>query len=222
MSTYWHLGWSVAEIPLQRDKRRHFCPSCHQKRVVEFGEYLCQEILKAVPHRHFILSIPKILRRYFLYDRKILSDLSRCGWESLKVFFQETVSEEGAVPGAVMAIQRKKADHDELIPSILEAEGSSKEYRKNLARLIQKIYEVDPLTCPKCSGAMKVISVIEDGEVIKKILKHFGLWEIKERPPPKSGALEPNVRIDTSDSQVPPCEDHIYCDPECPCEAYAS
>ena len=47
-------------------KRRHFCPSCHQKRVVEFGEYLCEEILKAVPHRHFVFSIPKILRRYFL------------------------------------------------------------------------------------------------------------------------------------------------------------
>ena len=35
-------------------KRRHFCPSCHQKRVVEFGEWLCQEVIKAVPHRHFI------------------------------------------------------------------------------------------------------------------------------------------------------------------------
>jgi len=27
-------------------KRRHFCPSCHKKRVVEFGEWLCEEILK--------------------------------------------------------------------------------------------------------------------------------------------------------------------------------
>ena len=54
-------------------KRRHFCPSCHQKRVVEFGEWLCEEVLKAVPHRHFVFSIPKILRRYFLYDRKLLS-----------------------------------------------------------------------------------------------------------------------------------------------------
>jgi hypothetical protein len=31
-------------------KRRHFFPSCHQKRVVEFGEWLCQEAIKAVPH----------------------------------------------------------------------------------------------------------------------------------------------------------------------------
>jgi hypothetical protein len=73
--------------------------------VVEFGEYLCEEILKAVPHRHFILSIPKILRRYFLYDRSLLSDLSRCGWESLKAFFHETLNEKDAVHGAVIAIQ---------------------------------------------------------------------------------------------------------------------
>ena len=86
-------------------KRRHLCPSCHQKRVVEFGEWLCEEVIKAVPHRHFILSIPKILRRYFLFDRKLLSEMSRCGWESLKDFFQETTPEEGAVPGAAVAIQ---------------------------------------------------------------------------------------------------------------------
>ncbi len=41
-------------------KRRHFCPSRHQKRVVEFGEWLCQDVVKAVPHRHVVLSIPKI------------------------------------------------------------------------------------------------------------------------------------------------------------------
>ena len=35
-------------------KRRHFCPSCHQKRVVEFGEWLCKEVAKAIPHRHVV------------------------------------------------------------------------------------------------------------------------------------------------------------------------
>ena len=62
-------------------KRRHFCPSCHQKRVMEPDEWLCQEVVKAVPpvcvrrtgrHRHVVFIIPKILRRYFLYDRKPL------------------------------------------------------------------------------------------------------------------------------------------------------
>ena len=41
--------------------------------------------------------------------------------------------------------KRKKNDQDERIPSILEPDGSSKEYRRNWARLIQKIYEVDSL-----------------------------------------------------------------------------
>jgi len=43
--------------------------------------------------------------------------------------------------------KRKKRDSDELIPSILESEESSKEYRRNWARLIEEIYEVAPLTC---------------------------------------------------------------------------
>jgi hypothetical protein len=34
-----------------------------------------------------------------------MNELSRCAWETLKVFFQETVPEEDAVPGAVIAIQ---------------------------------------------------------------------------------------------------------------------
>jgi hypothetical protein len=47
---------------------------------------------------------------------------------------------------------------------------------KNWARLIQKIYEVDPLTCPKCLGTMQIISFIEDREVTKTPLKYRGLW----------------------------------------------
>ena len=100
--------------------------------------------------------------------------------------------------------KRKMLEEDELIPSILESSDSSKESRKNWARLIQKIYEVDPLTCPKCFGVMKVISVIEDEEIVKKILKHLGLWDRKARPPPKATG-PPKVReysIDYSMSQL--------------------
>jgi alkyl hydroperoxide reductase subunit AhpC len=39
-----------------------------------------------------------------------------------------------------------------------------------LARLIQKIFEVDPLTCPKIRGITRIISFIENREVIKAIL----------------------------------------------------
>jgi hypothetical protein len=42
------------------------------------------------------------------------------------------------------------------------SEEGAKKYRKNWARLIQKIYEADPLTCPKCQGRMKIITFIEN------------------------------------------------------------
>jgi len=73
--------------------------------VVEFGEWLCSYVFKKAPYRHFVFSIPKILRRYFLYDRDLLSNLSRCAWESLKLFLQEAVPERNPIPGAVIAIQ---------------------------------------------------------------------------------------------------------------------
>jgi hypothetical protein len=41
--------------------------------------------------------------------------------------------------------KRKKAEADEVIPYILEPELTEKAFRQNWARLIQKIYEVDPL-----------------------------------------------------------------------------
>jgi len=332
------------------------------------------EVIKKVPHRHFILSIPKLLRRYFLYDRKLLSYLSRCAWEALKEFYQGLVDEDGSVPGAAIAIQtfgdflgfnphthilisdgcfygkgtfkvapkfhlkdlealfqhkvlkmllkkgkitkelislllswrhsgfnvhcgkriwpddeeaienlaryiirasfsqermtylrdeskvvyqskdgnrtktfdalewlaamcshvpdrgeqmvryygyysnvlrgkRKKEQKDDIIPCIIEEDGISPEQRKAWARLIQKIYEVDPLTCPKCHGSMKIIAFIEQEEVIKKILKHLGLWEVKGRPPPKVHSPPAERYTDYSDSQITPWDDD-YSDPD--------
>jgi hypothetical protein len=75
---------------------------------------------------------------------------------------------------------------------MLETDQSSKEYRKNWARLIQKIYEVDPLTCPKCQGTMRIISFIEDWEVIKANLTHLGLWLAKSNLPQGACPTCPN------------------------------
>ena len=86
-------------------KKRHFCPSCHQKRVVEFGEWLCAEVLKYVPHRQSVFSIPKRLRIYFMMDRRLLAKLSQCAWKVLSRYLKQTVAFEDAVPGAVIAVQ---------------------------------------------------------------------------------------------------------------------
>jgi hypothetical protein len=61
------------------------------------------------------------------------------------------------------------------------------------ARLIRKVYEVDPLECPKCKGPMRVIALIEGPGVIRRILEHLGLWAplAAERSPPLAAASWP-------------------------------
>jgi len=43
------------------------------------------------------------------------------------------------------------------------------------ARLITQVYAVDPLICARCGSAMRILAVIEQLEVIAKILAHLGL-----------------------------------------------
>ena len=73
-------------------KGRHFCPSCHQKRVVEYGEWLLTDVLKKVPHRHWVFGIPKRLRIYFMYDHSPLGKLSTCAWNVMSAFLKSAES----------------------------------------------------------------------------------------------------------------------------------
>lgn len=341
-------------------KRRHFCPSCHQKRVVEFGEFLYEEVLQQVPHRQWVFSIPKRLRPYFLYDRTLLRKLSQCAWKILSCYLEKGVVIEDPMPGAVIAVQtfgdflnfnphlhiiatdgcfgkdgsfmravvpnaahleplfrlevlkmlkregkitdvvienmdtwhhsgfhvycgdviqpddedglerlaryvirapisqerilyvaasetthgisqvihmgknsslqeqftaldwlarlvthipnkgeqlvryygfysnkargvRKKMETAKAegletstpVLSLMENSLSRKAFRRNWARLIQKIYHADPLLCTKCNGTMRIISFIEEEAAIKKILKHLNLWMPNIHDPPE-------------------------------------
>ncbi len=56
--------------------------------------------------------------------------------------------------------------------------------RRAWARLIRKVWRADPLVCPKCSGPLRIISLIENSSIIEKILRHLKLWDLPERPPP--------------------------------------
>ena len=55
------------------------------------------------------------------------------------------------------------------------------------AKMIRKVYEVDPLTCPQCGEQMRVTALIEDAAVIERILSWLGLWD----PLPACGPLPP-------------------------------
>ena len=363
--------------------------------MIEFGERLCEDVLKYVPHRQWVFSIPKRLRIYFMLDRSLLAKLSQCAWYVLLGYLRSGISYEDAVAGGVIAVQtfgdfqnfnphlhiiatdgcfygnggfmvgpkpspsdlenafrrevfkmlknegkindfvienmmnwhhsgfnvycgeaiwphneeglenlaryvirasfsqermiyipasdcsdgvakviydakdgkssktydaldwlaqlvvhipdrgeqmvryygyysnksrgmRIKQGIDDEVPALAESDVSPKEFRKSWARLIQKVYNVDPLLCPKCQGSMRIISFIEDSDVIRKILKHLGLpacashadrWDIKRKPPPLANA--PPIDVFPAYDQPPaPTADDYLIDPDYPAEAY--
>ncbi len=55
---------------------------------------------------------------------------------------------------------------------------------KGWAEMIRKVYETDPLLCPRCGGEMRIIAFIEDHKVIDRIIRHLKLTFEAERPLP--------------------------------------
>jgi hypothetical protein len=49
----------------------------------------------------------------------------------------------------------------------------SAERRAAWAWLIAKVYEADPMVCPRCGSPMKVLAVITDRSEVAKILRHL-------------------------------------------------
>ena len=77
-----------------------------------------------------------------------------------------------------------------VMPPVAQPVTSGEEAQPNTKRsparylwaiLIARIYEVFPLLCLHCGGQMRLISFINDGAEIRKILDHIGV----ESSPPK-------------------------------------
>jgi len=107
-------SWIYFSIQLQRTlvpgvSFLAYLPSCHNKKVVQFGHHLKETVLYPVPHRQYVFSVPKILRRFFFYDRKLLGRLSQCAVKSLTKFFQLILGKKTGIPGVVVAIQTSTA-----------------------------------------------------------------------------------------------------------------
>jgi len=74
---------------------------------------------------------------------------------------------------------------------------------------------------------MRIISFIEDREVIKAILKHLGLWLVKSKPvpylirePTPKAQAPPAGYLSDPLSQLPRNDDPPYRDPDSPWDAY--
>jgi len=78
------------------------CPSCMQRRSLDFAEFVNEEVLEQVPYRHVVTTVPKVLRRYFLRDRALLRELGHCVWKTLCRGLRTALEDPRVVPGAIL------------------------------------------------------------------------------------------------------------------------
>ena len=85
-------------------KTSKFCPSCHQKKVQATGAFIVDEVLAPVPHRHYVLALPRMLRPYFQHHRHLLRNLCTLGQECLRDFLRTALDLPAGLPAFVMTI----------------------------------------------------------------------------------------------------------------------
>ena len=82
---------------------------------------------------------------------------------------------------------RRRGERAKLAP-LDQTETIETDYRREFtkstwAACIKRIYEIDPLECPKCKSQMRIIAFIQDAHSIKDIMKAQGIPDFQAPPP---------------------------------------
>jgi len=83
--------------------------------------------------------------------------------------------------GCYSSVQRGRRHGQEMPPLVpfplSDDTAPAKVARSSWARFIKNIFTADPLLCPDCGGAMRIIAFIEDPRDVRAILVHLLLWD---------------------------------------------
>jgi hypothetical protein len=60
--------------------------------------------------------------------------------------------------------------------------------RVDWAELLRRTFDFDVFSCPRCGGRRRVLALLTQGSVIRRILRHLHLPEL---PPPQAPARGP-------------------------------
>jgi len=124
-------------------------------------------------------------------------------------------------PFSISRVLRAKAEREgqseapsASLPPDDEPSGS-REARRRWAALIQRVFEVDPLECPECSGTMRVISFIERRQSfrVERILRHCELGDPPTRGPPEREAA--SAEVSATDLEIEPDPEYEQWLPAC-------
>ena len=180
---------------------RCFCPSCHEQRALEKAAWVAEHVCAEVPHRQFVCTIPKRLRIYFRFERRLLGDLCRAAGRTVITVYRSASGRPDAVPGVVGAIQtfgQLAHFHPHVHALVTEGvflpeSGGFLPLPKLATQPLLKLWEQEVFALLLREGKstqevvqMKIIAFIQrrQTEVIEKILRHCGLWEESSAPGP--------------------------------------
>src|SRR3989304_6840910 len=99
--------------------------------------------------------------------------------------------------------ERRENKEDQSI-GIQETKGTGRA-SSTWARLIHRIFEVNPLQCIKCGGNMRIVAFITDYQSSKSILKHIGEETIRPPPIPTDNISDPAFW-----DSIPPVESYSH------------
>ena len=104
------------------------------------------------------------------------------GWYSNKMRGQrrkreEEAQQEAACESAAAAEQGRSAKVSAAIEIIEHLALKPRRIpSRSWRELIKKVWEVDPLKFPQCHNEMRIVSLINDAQIIEHILRHVGMW----------------------------------------------
>ena len=84
---------------------RCFCPSCHAKRLAIWTQWLDTTLLAPVPHRQVVRTIPKRLRAYCLYRRRLLGEIARVATRTVTAAIRTLTGERDLAVSIVACLQ---------------------------------------------------------------------------------------------------------------------
>ena len=89
----------------ERAKLPKLVGSCDAKRLAIWAQWLDTTLLAPVPHRHVVLAIPKRLRAYRLYRRRLLGDIARVAACTITAAIRTLMGEQDLSVGIVACLQ---------------------------------------------------------------------------------------------------------------------
>lgn len=85
-------------------------------------------------------------------------------------------------PAAPTQLRLFAGEATEFEPASTNPDNTKPSNRHPWAWLLQRVFAVDVMTCPRCRGAMKLVEIANEREAIARVLAEAGLGP---RPPPR-------------------------------------